>query len=156
MPSIEEAIASSIGSVVGAGVSGVVYGTSTTKDGNILALIDLTSETSGKDYTFPFLCLIVGNAVFSAVMHYSYTTTANGGNNATYAAVNQSNTTELVSSWDLVVNGHIVTKRRYGNPGIAKNKAFSDAKAILNKIYNTINSSGGASGGNSYKVYSGY
>lgn len=144
--------------VVSAGVGAATTGAYASKvdgvvakciDGNLIAFIDLSdTQHDSKIFAFPCMCVIAGNAVFAVVMHYSFIASTNS---ATKTAVTGSATAEYVCGYDLTVNGHIITKRRFGNPGVSKSTAISEAKAMLNTIYTGITSELGSSSSGSSK-----
>ena len=105
------------------GVYGNIY-----KD-HALIMVDGTAKKIG-DYDSDFMFLIVADTVISATFNYMY-----NSNEATTVAVTKSNVTETITGWDITANGYIISRRRYGDPGVAKTKAYSDAKKVLEHIY---------------------
>lgn len=105
------------------GVYGNIY-----KD-HALIMVDGTAKKIG-DYDSDFMFLIVADTVISATFNYMY-----NSNGATTVAVTKSNVTETITGWDITANGYIISRRRYGDPGVAKTKAYSDAKKVLEHIY---------------------
>lgn len=105
------------------GIYGNIY-----KD-HALLMVDGTAKKIG-DYDSDFMFLIVADTVISATFNYMY-----NSNGATTVAVTKSNVTETITGWDITANGYIISRRRYGDPGVAKNKAYSDAREVLAQIY---------------------
>jgi hypothetical protein len=110
-------------------------------ENNPLLYIDATSETY--QYDSPFILLIVGNTTISAVFRYSFNETGVKTNSkstiSAVTSVNSADNSPKISSFDIIVNGTIVSRRRYGNPGVAKEQAFSDANNLLHEnIYKQL------------------
>lgn len=104
-------------------------------DKSPLLFIDMTTETAST-YDSPCILLLIGSTVISSVFRYSY---ANDDTEATINAATRTGSTALkISSFDIVVNSYIVTRRRYSNPGVSKSTAFNDAKKLLLEIYNKL------------------
>lgn len=93
------------------------------------------------DYTtndildFPCMFVLLKGTVLSAVFKYSYR-----NNDGTNSAVTSSSVTKTVTSFDLVVNGYVVSRKRYGNPGKSEAQAYKEARELLQGLMDAISS----------------
>lgn len=120
------------GSLSASGVAGELY-----KD-NAILLVDTTGSsniiTNNANYDSPMLFMVVGSIVISVDFCFGYSK-----NNGTINATSETgNIAETISSFSISVNGTILTRRRYGNPGKNKTSAYSDARTIMVNLYNRI------------------
>ncbi len=104
-----------------------------TGDSLDLMIVDYTDVSS---IDFPCMFALLGNTVVSVVFKQSFTS-----NDGTIQAVTGNSYTQTVTSFDLVVNGYVISRRRYGNPGITKKKAYEDARNILEGLCTSIKDS---------------
>lgn len=105
------------------GIYGNIY-----KD-HALIMVDGTAKKIG-NYDSDFMFLIVADTIISATFNYTY-----NSNDATTVAVTKSDLTETITGWDITANGFVISRRRYGDPGVKKNTAYTDAREVLAQIY---------------------
>lgn len=122
------------------GVDGDLY-----KDNAVLfidtTLFSNTTKSIINKYEDNFMLVMVGNCVFSITFNYGYLSDTNAGSERLLTEnKNNDNSaiTELITGFDVVANGYVITRRRYGNPGVKKSSAYNDARAILKYIYDGI------------------
>ena len=91
------------------------------------------------DYTknitldFPCMFVLLKGTVLSAVFKYSYK-----GNDGTSAAVIPTSVSRTVTSFDLVVNGYVVARKRFGNPGVTETVAYTKARELLQGLMKAV------------------
>lgn len=94
--------------------------------------VDYTSNIA---LDFPCMFVLLKGTVVSAVFKYSYKS-----NDGTGAAVTSTSVSRTVTSFDLVVNGYVVSRKRYGNPGTTETQAYKEAGELLQGLVDAINS----------------
>ena len=98
-----------------------------------MVFVDGTKTLTGtsKVYESDYMFMIIAGTVIAVTFNYSF-----GKNNATTKAVTgDTSINRTVTGFDITANGFIITRRRYGEPGIDIQSAYTDARVIMKYMY---------------------
>ena len=103
-------------------------------DSSDLLFIDYTPLAKTLKLDFPCMFVVMNGTVISVVFKTSFKS-----NDGTKAAVLSPNSyTYTVTSFDLVVNGYVISRRRYGNPGVKAETAYEDGRNLLEGLLSGV------------------